>query len=148
VLARTTGRLPGLIAASTHARIQVAFRNGGQFDVTAAHGKRLSQPVQVRIAHGGAIAAYGAAATRAALRPSGRLGDTGLFRKAAAALGGRPTLFLDVAPALQLAGSSPHHRGGEQFQKLLPQLRHIEYLAVGARRDGKLDVVRAVLGLR
>jgi hypothetical protein len=148
VLARTISRLPGLIAASAHARIEVAVRNGGQFDMTAAHGARLPQPVQVRIAHGGAIAAYGAAAMRAALRPSGRLGDTGLFRKAAAAVGGRPTLFLNFAPALQLAGSSPHHRGDEQFQKLLPRLQHFEYLAVGARHDGKLDVVRAVLGLR
>jgi hypothetical protein len=26
--------------------------------------------------------------------------------------------------------------------------QHLAYLAVGARRDGKLDVVRAVLGLR
>jgi hypothetical protein len=149
VLARTIGRLPGLIGASAHARIKAAVRNGGGFDVMAANGAQLSQPVQVRIAHGGAIAAYGTAATtRAALRPSARLGDTGLFRKAAAAVGGRPTLFVNLAPALQLAGGSPHHRGDQQFQKLLPRLQHLEYLTVGARRDGKLDVVRAVLGLR
>jgi hypothetical protein len=148
VLARTIGRLPGLIAASARARIRAAAGNGGGFDVTAAHGKRLPQPVQVRIARDGAIAAYGAAAARAALQPAGRLGDTDLFRTAAAAVGQRPTLFLDFAPALQLAGSAPHARGDERFQRVLPRLQHLEYLAVGARRDGKLDMVRAVLGLR
>jgi hypothetical protein len=148
VLARTVSRLPGLIAATARARIKAAAGNGGGFDITTAHGARLAQPVQVRIAHDGAVAAYGAAATRAALRPSARLGDTDLFRKAAAVVGERPTLFLNFAPALQLAASAPHQNNDEQFQKLLPRLQRLEYLAVGARRDGKLDVVRAVLGLR
>jgi hypothetical protein len=44
--------------------------------------------------------------------------------------------------------ASAHARIEAAIQKLLPRLQHLEYLTVGARRDGKLDVVRAVLGLR
>jgi hypothetical protein len=76
------------------------------------------------------------------------LGQTPLFKKAADAIGGRPTLFVDFAPALQVAATSPHHRSDEHFQRALPRLRHIEYIAAGARRDGDLDVVRGVIGLR
>jgi hypothetical protein len=148
VLARTISRLPALLRGSGQARATVIQRGASGFDVTAAHGARLPQPMMVRVAGGGAIAAYGAAATRAALRPSGRLGDTGLFRKAAAAVGERPALFVDFAPALQLAAASPHHRGDKHFQEVLQRLQHLEYLAAGARRDGRLDVLRAVVGLR
>jgi hypothetical protein len=76
------------------------------------------------------------------------LGSTPLFAKATAAIGQRPTLFMDFAPALRLAAASPHHRGDAHFQRALPRLRHIEYIAAGARRDGGLDVARGVIGLR
>jgi hypothetical protein len=76
------------------------------------------------------------------------LGATSLFAKANAAIGSRPTLFVDFAPALRLAAASPHHRADAHFQRALPRLRHIEYIAAGARRDGDLDVVRGVIGLR
>jgi hypothetical protein len=85
---------------------------------------------------------------RAALHPAARLGDSDLFRKAAAAIGERPTVFVDVGPALKLAAASPHHRADERFQRALPRLQHLEYAALGARREGNLDVLRAVLGLR
>jgi hypothetical protein len=110
--------------------------------------RRMPQALLVRVSHGGAVAAYGTAAMRDAQHPAGRLGGTDLFRKAAAAVGERPTFFMDFAPALQLAASSPHHRADKHFQQALPHLQHLEYAAVGARREGKLDVVRAVLGLR
>lgn len=76
------------------------------------------------------------------------LGDTPLFKKAAAAIGQRPTLFVDFAAALKVAATSPHHRGDSHFKRALPHLRHIEYIAGGARRDGGLDVVRGVIGIR
>jgi hypothetical protein len=104
--------------------------------------------VRLRTSGGRAVAAYGAAAIRDAQHPQGHLGDTDLFRKAAASVGERPTFFMAAAPALHLAASSPHHRGDKHFQQALPHLQHLEYLAVGARREGQLDVVRAVLGLR
>lgn len=79
---------------------------------------------------------------------TGGLGDTALFDKAAAALGGRPTLFADFGRALELAAASPNHSSDAHFQRALPRLRHIEFVAAGARRDAGLDVARVVFGLR
>jgi hypothetical protein len=81
-------------------------------------------------------------------RAAQTLGSTPLFAKAKAAVGGRPTLFVDFAPALALAAKSPHHRGDADFQRALPRLRNIEFIAAGARQDAGLDVARAVIGLR
>jgi uncharacterized protein DUF3352 len=144
-LARTVRRLPALIRRAGHADVRVTGRGARGFDVTSGHAPRA---VQVRVSGDGAIAAYGAPALRAAQHPAGRLGETPLFRTAAAAVGERPTFFLDFGPALKLATASPHHRNDKDFQRALPRLQQLEYLAVGARREGKLDVLRAVLGLR
>ncbi|MFL5896142.1 MAG: DUF3352 domain-containing protein [Thermoleophilaceae bacterium] len=144
-LAKTVRRLPALIRGAGHAEVRVVGRGARGFDVTAAHAPK---PVEVRVSGDGAVAAYGAAALRAARHPSGRLGGTPLFRAAAAAVGERPTFFLDFGPALRLAAASPHHRNDKDFQRALPHLQALEYLAVGARREGKLDVLRAALGLR
>ncbi|HEX6715403.1 MAG TPA: DUF3352 domain-containing protein [Thermoleophilaceae bacterium] len=84
----------------------------------------------------------------APVRADETLGDTPLFRKAAVAIGQRPTLFVDFGPALEVAAASPHHRDDAHFARALPRLRHIEYIAAGARRDGGLDVARGVIGLR
>ena len=109
---------------------------------------RLPAEVRVTSVGGRVIVAHGPGATRAAQSRARALGSTDLFRTAADALGSRPTLFVDFAPALRLAAASPHHRNDPHFQHVLPRLQHLEYLVVGARRDGDLDVVRAVLGLR
>jgi hypothetical protein len=135
-------KLPALIRRAGAGRVRVVGRG---FDVRTAHAPN---PVHVRVSSVGAVAAYGSPALRAVEHPAGRLGDTPLFGSAAAAVGGRPTLFVDVSPALTLAASSPGHRGDAEFKRALPRLRHLQYVAVGARRDGELDVVRAVLGLR
>jgi hypothetical protein len=93
-------------------------------------------------------------ATQRHLRVSGpvrartTLGASPLFRKAAAAIGQRPTLFVDFAKALRVAAGSSQHRDDARFKRALPRLRHIEFMAAGARRDGGLDVARAVIGLR
>jgi hypothetical protein len=80
-------------------------------------------------------------------RPDRALGDSALFQKAAAAIGGRPTAFVDFGQALGVAAASAHHDDAK-FQRALPRLRHIEFVAAGARRDQGLDVARAVIGLR
>jgi hypothetical protein len=85
---------------------------------------------------------------RAGVAPPRTLGDTALFKKAATAVGGRPALFVNFGPALDLAAASPHHKADEHFQQALPRLRHIEFVAAGARREGGLDVLRGVVGLR
>jgi hypothetical protein len=108
----------------------------------------MPQPVQVRIAGPGVVAAYGEASTRAALATGGRLGATDLFRKAAASLGTRPTLFVALTPAIDLVRTLARPGKDRGFAKLAPRLAHLEYAAVGARREGRLDVIRAVLGLR
>jgi hypothetical protein len=84
-------------------------------------------------------------APRSAAEP---LGETPLFKKAAATIGSRPTLFVNFGPALSLAAKSSHHRSDAHFQRAFPRLRNIEYIAAGARRDGGLDVARGVIGLR
>ena len=143
-MAATVRRLPALIRARTHGHVRVTDRSAG-FDVTS---RRARQPLQVRVGASGAVAAYGAAALREALQPSTQLGTTPLFQKAATAIGGRPTLFVALGPALQLAASSPHHKGEGGFQRALPHLEHLEYVALGARRAGDVDILRAVAGLR
>lgn len=85
---------------------------------------------------------------RGPLHAASPLGDTPLFQKAAAAIGRRPTLFADFTAALKVAEASPHHRRDAGFKRALPRLRHIEYVAAGARREGGLDVARGVIGLR
>ena len=93
-------------------------------------------------------AKHGHLQVRAPKRAAQPLGATPLFAKAKAAIGQRPTLLVDFASALALAAKSPHHRGDAEFQRMLPRLRHVEYVAAGARQDGGLDVARAVIGLR
>jgi hypothetical protein len=140
-LHRTVARLPGLVARSKDAKVRMS-RAG--FAVTSPEKPK---PVLVRTTASKAVIAYGAPAMHSALASGGaRLGDTDLFRKAAAAVGSRPTLFASFAPALELARS--HHGDDPEFRKVAPRLAHLEYAAVGARREGDLDVVRAVLGLR
>jgi hypothetical protein len=81
-------------------------------------------------------------------RANNSLGDTTLFKKAAAAVGARPTVFVDFTRALAVAAASKHHRADAEFKRALPRLRHVEFVAAGARRDRGLDVARAVIGLR
>jgi Protein of unknown function (DUF3352) len=142
-LAATVRKLPPLINANAHGRVRMNAASGG-FDI---HGRHALQPVEVRTTGQGAIATYGAAALRAARHPNGRLGDSSLFQKAATAVGSRPTLFVAFAPALQLAAASPHHKNDADFKQALPHLQHIDFVAVGARRDGGLDVLRTVIGI-
>jgi Protein of unknown function (DUF3352) len=127
-LARTLQRLPALVNRMAEGRVAAIPRRGG-FDVK---GRRMARPFEVR----------------RAVHPSGKLGDTALFKKAAAAIGQRPTLFVDFGQALTLAAVSPHHGSEEHFQRALPRLSHIEFIAAGARRDAGLDVLRGVIGLR
>jgi hypothetical protein len=127
-LARTLRRVPALINQNAGGQVAAVPRRGG-FDVT---GPRMARPFQVR----------------GPVHPSGNLGQTDLFRMAAAAIGERPTLFVDFATALTVAARSPHHRSEADFKQALPRLRHIEFVAAGARRDGGLDVLRGVVGLR
>ena len=127
-LARTLRRVPALINQNTAGHVAAVPRRGG-FDVT---GPRMARPFQVRTT----------------VHPSGALGDTDLFKKAAAAIGERPTLFVAFAKALKLAARSPQHRSDADFKQAVPRLRHIEFVAAGARQDGGLDVLRGVVGLR
>lgn len=76
------------------------------------------------------------------------LGSTPLFKKAAAALGERPTVFVNFVKALRLAQASPRHARNAHFGEALPRLERIEYVATGARQDGGLDVIRTVIGIR
>lgn len=80
--------------------------------------------------------------------PGAELGASDSFQKAAALIGSRPTLFVDFMRALRFAAASPRHEGDAHFRRALPHLRHIEYIAAGARRAGGLDVLRGVVGLR
>lgn len=143
-LAALVGKLPALIQARARGKVRVTGHGTG-FDVT---GPAMKQPVEVRLAGARAVAAYGAAATRAALKPQATLAQTQLFQEAVAAIGQRPTLFVDVSRAVALVAQSPRHESDPRFQQALPHLQHLTFVAVGARRDAGLDVIRAVVGLR
>ena len=126
------------------ARDRAALRRTVAGAQRLVRGGHLANQIHVQAGGPGAVAVYGS--TRSALAPATRLGSSGLYRRAASELGARPTLFVSIAPLLQLAGTSPKHR-----HALTPEdrarLGHLDYLAVGAVRDGGLDVVRAVLGI-
>jgi hypothetical protein len=100
------------------------------------------------------LRALAAASTNGRLRVRGparaanALADVPLFKEAAAVVGERPTLYVDFVRALRVAQASPHHRDDSDFKRALPRLRHVQFIAAGARRDGDLDVARAVIGLR
>src|SRR5204863_5482449 len=114
--------------SSSHGQVTATPRAGG-LDVK---GPRMARPFEVR--------------RRLDARP--KLGDTAIFKEAKSLIGQRPTLFVSVGPALELAAASPHHASDAHFDKALPRLRHIAFVAAGARRDSGLDVLRAVIGLR
>jgi hypothetical protein len=57
-------------------------------------------------------------------------------------------VFVDLTRALELARASARHRAHGHLQQALPRLRHIEFIAAGARRAAGLDVLRGVIGLR
>jgi hypothetical protein len=124
VLAAALGRLQALMPAKRHAALRVTTSSN-------------------RVAAG-----HGAAALAAALDPAAKLGATPLFKKAAVAVGRRPTLFVDFGKAMTLAANAPHHKNDAHFKRALPRLRHVEYVAAGARRDAGLDVIRTVIGVR
>jgi hypothetical protein len=84
---------------------------------------------------------------RTGVNARSKLGDTVFFKKATALVGNRPSMFVNVAPALALAAQAPHHRRDAHFKRALPHLRHVDFVAAGARRDGDLDVLRGVVGI-
>jgi Protein of unknown function (DUF3352) len=127
-LANTMKRLPAVIVAKTRGRAKVTPQASG-FDVAGPRGKRRLL-------------------VRTGVRAQTKLGNTALFRTAAALIGQRPTFFVNVGPALDLAAKAPRHKSDEHFKAALPRLRHVEYVAAGARRDAGLDVLRGVIGLR
>lgn len=137
----THGTVAGAVLAesSRPARLAAALRK-----MARAHRRKR---LHVQTASGRVVAAGTAAAARAALRP-GELGGTQRFRAASELIGQRPTLFLAFDKALTLAAASPHHQGHAGFRRALPILRRVSFDATGVRRDGRLDVVRTVVGLR
>lgn len=139
-LKRSVLTLPALIASSHQGK---ARRIGDGFEATSPD---MTQPLEVRLAGPGAVATYGRSSLEAALQTGNRLGQTDLYRKATAAVGARPTLFAAFAPIFQLVKSSGNTDAG--FAKAEPRLAHLEYAALGARRDKGLDVLRLVVGLR
>jgi hypothetical protein len=127
-LDNTMKKLPTVIESKTRGQATVTPRAAG-FDATGPHGQRLL----VRTSVDSGVA---------------KLGNTVLFKKATAVIGQRPSFFLNAGPALALAAQSPHHKSDDDFKNALPRLRHVQYVAAGARRDGDLDVLRGVVGLR
>lgn len=106
---------------------------------------------------------------RARALPTGaELGQTPLFAKARQAIGERPTMVVDVRQAARHAakmrrrgGRAANRRGSAHggaganlgrrpapFRRMMRKLRRIEFVAAGARREGNLDVLRLVVGLR
>ena len=134
----------GVVVESDHpATVSRAFSR-----LRARAPARVAKRIRVVTTGERAVAAYGPGSAAAALHPHAQLGDNVLFEKAASLIGQRPTLFVDFGKALELAARSPHHRDDAHFQQALPHLKHVEYVAVGARRDDGLDVLRGVVGLR
>lgn len=141
-LKRTLATLPALIARSGGGKVTV-HRRGTGFDIV---DPQMPKPIQVRMSGGRAVGAYGASNLRAGLAPPATLGGTDLFRKAGAAVGARPAVFATFAQIAVLARTSPHKN--KDMAKVQERLAHLEYAAVGVRREGKSDTFRAVLGLR
>jgi hypothetical protein len=82
--------------------------------------------------------------------PTSTLGDSDAFGSATDALGEdfAPVAFLDFVPLLQLAESFSPVRDDPDYRSAKPYLDHLDYLALGGRRDQDRAEVRVVLGLR
>jgi hypothetical protein len=93
---------------------------------------------------GRAVIAYGSAAASDALSSSSTLGASPEFAAAARSVGGRPGLFLTVAPILDLVRSTSSGRSSS-FQRAEPYLARFSYVAAGSLSP---SVTRIVLGLR
>jgi len=95
------------------------------------------------------VVAYGADSARAALAPSARLDSDPAFRSARGALAGgfSPSLYVAVAPILQLARSSGAG-ASPGFQRAAPYLDAYRFLVAGGRREGGTTHSRLVVGLR
>jgi hypothetical protein len=137
-LRRTLVRLPRLINGVP---TLTAHKVAAGFEV---RGEGLPRPIQVRAGGPGAVATLGSA--RAALAPASRLGSKPLYRRAFTTVGARPTLFVALAPVIDLvkAFAKPSDQPTAEEEA---RLRHLDYLAAGVRRDGGSGVIRVVLGI-
>ena len=91
--------------------------------------------------------AYGDPATRNALSPSSKLGQTSPFKAATGALGGAsPSLYVAFGPILGLLDSASSNR--PSYQQARQYLGALDTFAIGVRKDANLQVARVVVSLK
>lgn len=119
-------------------------------NIAGARGFRLSSPqlpgsVNVVVRGNRIVAAYGDGATRAALSPPTRLGDSEQYKAAAESLdGAQPGFFLSFGPLADLVGVS----SSPQAQRARTYLGALNTLAAGGKVDGDTQTGRMVVTLR
>jgi hypothetical protein len=91
------------------------------------------------------VAAYTDAATREALDPSERLGDSPDFQQATASLGGAiPSLYVAFAPIVELASAADSANAAQIRQ----YLGAFQSLALGTQVKGNQQIARFVVNLK
>jgi hypothetical protein len=108
----------------------------------------LPEPVRIVARGDKVVIAYGEAATRAALAPAGKLGDSSAFKQAEGSLGAgvTPSGFVSIPAIVKLAESST--TADPSFTKARPYLDAFSNIAFGSRRDGADVVSRFVVGVK
>jgi hypothetical protein len=118
--------------------------------LAGARGLRVTSPqipggFNVVVRGNRIVAAYGDAATRSALSPATRLGDSAQYRAATRSLrGAQPGAFLSFGPLANLIGIS----SSPQAQRARTYLSALNTMAAGAKVDGDTQTGRFVVTVK
>jgi hypothetical protein len=145
--ARTLDRLQRLLASEPGLRVEPLSEGDDQgFSLSPA-----GVPVEVQVVQrDNKVVAGLPDSVSQVFSPTSTLGDSDAFGSATDALGEdfAPVAFLDFVPLLQLAEGFSQVRDDPDYRSAKPYLDHLDYLALGGRRDQDRAEVRVVLGLR
>jgi hypothetical protein len=126
-------------------------------DVTTAGEQGFSvspagSPIQLQIVQkdGKVVAGVGSDSVDEALSPTSSLSDSDAFGSARDALGSDfvPVTYLGFVPLFSLVNTIPQASADPGYEQAKPYLDHLDYVIIGAQRDGDRSLGKLVLGLR
>ena len=144
---RLVAKLGALISRrGARSGVRVTAASVGGARGVAIRSRRLPGAINLVVAGHRLVAAYGDAATRSALRPTRKLGDSPDFQQAAATLGNGATaaLYVSFAPIASLVGSSGG-RNAAEAQRVLSALKN---LVIGGSTQGGTATGKIVVNLK
>jgi len=142
---RVLDRLGPLIRSASRGSVSVADANIGGARGIKVTSPRIPGSINAVLRGDRLVIAYTDAATRRALSPREKLGDSPQFQQATQSLGGgQPALFLAFEPIAQLAAAA----SPESAAQIRQYLGAFSTLAAGTRVQGNKQIGRFVLNLK